>query len=243
MKGVKGEIDQRPRRFYSSVGAEPSAGGWSVRLDGRPILTPERRELILPSQPLAAAVAAEWDGQEDRIDLQSMFATRLANVALDRTPGAREQLAAEAARYAQTDLLCHLAEAPMALRDRQEAAFAPLRAWAGDTLGVRLIPVLGLMPGDQPEASLERVRAHAAGLDDFRLTGLIYAVGLFGSAILGLATERGRTHALEAHDLAWLDETFQASQWGEDDLARLRRERSRSEAQAIGVWFSALGSV
>lgn len=242
MKGVKGEIDQRPRRFYAQASAERLETGWAVRLDGRTILTPQRRELMAPNGDLARAIADEWDRQEERIDLQSMFATRMANVAIDRTPETRDELAEEASRYAQTDLLCHLADAPVELRARQEAAFTPLRDWAGEALGVRLTPVVGLMPGDQPAASIAAARAHALSLEDFRLTGLIYAIGLFGSAILGLALERGRLLALEAHDISWIDETFQASLWGEDELSRLRRERARAEAAALDAWFSALNS-
>ncbi len=242
MKGVKGEIDQRPRRFYRQASAEQTTDGFAVRLDGRTILTPLRRELIAPCGDLARAIADEWDRQEERIDLQSMFATRMANVAIDRTPETREELAAEASRYAGTDLLCHLADAPVELRARQDAAFTPLREWAGAALGVHLTPVVGLMPGDQPAASIAAARDHALSLEDFRLTGLVYAIGLFGSAILGLALERGRLRALEAHDMSWIDEAFQASLWGEDELSRLRRERARDEAAALDVWFAALSS-
>ena len=53
MKGVKGEIDQRPRRFYRQASAEQTTDGWAVRLDGRTILTPLRRELIAPCGDLS----------------------------------------------------------------------------------------------------------------------------------------------------------------------------------------------
>lgn len=238
-KGVKGEIDQRPRRFYETVAVSREATGWGVTLDGKALRTPEKNGLIFPTEALAAAIADEWRAQIERIDLQSMFNTRLANVAIDRTPVARAELAVEAARYAETDLVCHLAEAPAKLRERQEAAWGPLRAWA-EEFGVRLAPVTGILAARQPAASVEAMRGHAASLDDFRLTGLVHAVALFGSAVLGLAVERGRLSAADAFELSRIDEAFQASQWGEDAEAVRRTERTRAEARALDQWFGAL---
>src|SRR5262245_28027081 len=172
MVSPKGEIDNRPKRFYSDVSVVGEGGNWSVRLDGKPLRTPEKKTMVLPTEALANVIAEEWRAQTERIDLQSMFNTRLANVAIDRAPGARGDLGKEAARYAHTDLVCHLADNPAVLREKQEAAWAPLRAWAGLEMGLSLMPVQGIIAAVQPEESVEAVRRHATSLDDFRLTGL-----------------------------------------------------------------------
>ncbi len=239
MKGVKGEIDQRPVRFYKDVAVAPAGGKWAVTLDGRTLKTPAKLPLHLPSQKLADVIADEWRAQGERIDLQSMFNTRLVNVVIDRTPESRTELAVEAARYAETDLVCHLS-APGELRSRQETHWRPLRDWAAETLGVRLIAVEGILPAMQPAESIEAVRRHAAALDDFRLTGLVHAVALFGSAVIGLAVEQRRVTALEAHGISRVDEDYQESQWGQDAEAARRAERLQSEAAALDTWFQAL---
>lgn len=240
-KGVKGEIDQRPKRFYADVSIVGEGGNWSVRLDNKPLRTPEKKLLVLPTEALGNVIADEWRSQAERIDLLSMFNTRLANVALDRTPLHRGEMGREAARYAATDLVCHLAEAPAALCAQQEAAWTPLRDWAGQKLNVKLEAVQGVIACAQPEASVEAVRAHAAMLDDWRLTALLHAIALLGSAILGLAVERRRLTAVEAFDLSRIDETFQAAQWGEDPEAARAADRTRAEARALDLWFDALG--
>lgn len=243
-KGVKGEIDQRPRRFYADVSivgeGAPPRGQWSIQLDGKPLRTPEKKLLVLPTEALAKVVAGEWRAQDQRIDLQSMFNTRLANVVLDRTPGHRGEMGREAARYAATDLVCHLAEAPTALRERQEAAWAPLRVWAAQKLNVKLEAVQGVIASVQPQASIDAVRAHAATLDDWRLTALLHAVSLLGSAVLGLAVERRRITAAEAFEFSRIDEAFQAAQWGEDAEAARAADRTRAEARALDLWLDAL---
>ena len=128
MVSPKGEIDQRPRRFYTDVTVAPEGTGWGVNLDARPLRTPEKHLLVLPTEALANVIADEWRAQAERIDLLSMYNTRLANVVLDRAPLTRAGLADEASRYTHTDLVCHLADNPAALRVRQEAAWAVARA-------------------------------------------------------------------------------------------------------------------
>lgn len=240
-RGVKGEIDQRPKRFYAEVQVVGEGDSWAVQLDGRTPRTPGNKHLILPNQQLANVIAGEWRGQGERIDFQSMFNTRLAYMAIDRAPNARGELVRESARYAATDLVCHLADTPAALRARQDATWGPMRDWAGAELGVHLATVEGIIAIAQPEASIEAVRRHASGLDDFRLSALSHAVSLLGSAVLGLAVERRRISAAEAFEMSRLDEAYQAEKWGEDHEATIRTERTRAEARALDLWLDALG--
>jgi chaperone required for assembly of F1-ATPase len=229
-----------PKRFYKQASVSPCDGGYSVELDGRPIKTPAKATLTLPSEALAQAIAEEWGSQDETLDLQGMTLTRLANVALDRTPETREELAEELARYASTDVTCYLAETPTALRERQEAAWQPWRDWAGKELGIVLIPVVGLMASPQPPASLDAVRDYALGLDDFRLTALAWGCSLLGSAVLALAVERGALEAQSAFAASCVDETWQIEQWGEDEEAMAIRAAREKDAIALETWFEAL---
>lgn len=238
-KGVKGEIDQRPKRFYTDVAVVQDGPDWRITLDNRAIRTPGGKPLAVPSEALAGLIADEWRGQQERIDLHSMLVTRLAYGALDRTEDAWIAAADEAARFAGTDLVCYLADAPTKLQQRQHAVWSPLREWAASH-GVVLEAVVGIMPRAQPEASLAAMRAHAAALDRFRLAGLASAIPLFGSAVLGLAVERGRLSAVEAYELSRIDEAFQIEQWGEDAEAAARAALGRAQAAALDAWFAAL---
>lgn len=239
-KGVKGEIDQRPKRFYSLVEHARDDEGWVVTLDGRALRTAGGNRLQLPNEALAALVAEEWRRQEERIDLPSMFNTRRAYGITDRAPEMRAHLIEQAVRYAGTDLVCYLADRPPELRLRQEQAWGPLRAWAAEHHGVQLIAVSGIVPVEQSAEALEAMRQHAAALDDFRLDALSSAIPMLGSAVLGLAVERGRMSMEAALDLSRLDEIFQAEQWGEDGEAARRVENQRREARALDAWLAAL---
>lgn len=232
--------DPRPKRFYKVAAAERLGDAWTVALDTRTIKTPERNALALPTRGLAEAIAAEWDAQGAHIDLLSLHLTRLANVAIDRAPDTRDGLADELVRYCETDLLCHIAEEPEELVALEEGHWAPVRDWAADVLGVILVTTEGVRAAPQPDASLEAARDYALSLDDFRLTGLVFACALYGSALLAMAVCEGAVTAEEAFEMSVIDQTWQAARWGEDEEATVALEAKREEAKAVGRWFRGL---
>jgi chaperone required for assembly of F1-ATPase len=240
---MKLDKPRTPPRFYKAVDVVPLGDGFSVRLDGRGAKTPGGIALSVPVLGLAQLIANEWAAQDKTIDMAAMPATRLAFTALDRVAGARDAMAAEMARYAGSDLLCYLAEAPQVLAEREAAVWGPWLAWAEQTLGVKLLPSIGIAPVRQSPEALTRVEALAGAMEDFRLTGLTFAAGLYGSAVLAFAVERGALSGGEAYELSRLDEAFQEEQWGVDDQARIRTENQRLEAAMIERWFAALRDV
>ncbi len=229
------------RRFYAAATAEEMDAGFGVLLDGRSLRTPHKALFVAPTLALAEAIAAEWAAQTDVVRPQTMPLTRLANVAIDRTPGARDDMADMIAGYGETDLLCHRAQAPEALVARQAQAWDPPLAWAGDVLGAALVAVPGVIAAEQAPAALARIKALALGMNDFALTGLAHGVGLTGSAVLGLAIAHGAPPAGE--DLlkaAALDDLWSLETWGEDGELRARVQRLRGELQALEAWFVGL---
>lgn len=204
------------RRFWKAVAVVPEAGGYAVTLDGRPLRTPARAPMLLPSQALAEAVAAEWQAQEGRVQPGAMPFTRAANTAIDRVAAQAEAVADEIARFGETDLLCYRAGAPAALQARQAAAWDPLLAWAEAEHGARLVVAEGVMYVPQPAAGLAALRRAVGGYDAFAMTALHDLVALSGSLVIGLAAAAGREAAPRLWEIAHLDEAWQAEQWGED---------------------------
>ena len=230
----------QPKRFYKSATVSETDQGWGIDLDERSVKTPARAGLVLPSKALAEAIAGEWNAQGERIDIASMHLMRLANVAIDRVPETRSELADELARYCETDLTCHLAVEPEELVLREAAAWTPVRDWADQALGVSLVAVEGIVASPQPDASLEAARTHALALDDFRLIGLLFACGLYGSAVLAMAVEQGMVTAQDALIRARVDEIYQTQEWGEDDEAKARVALLEEQVKALDAWFATL---
>ncbi|WBU57633.1 ATP12 family chaperone protein [Paracoccus sediminicola] len=229
----------KARRFWKQADAEPAEGGFRVALDGRPVMTPGKQRLILPTAALAEAVAEEWDAQGDVIDPLSMPLTRAANSAIEKVTPQFDAVADMLAAYGGTDLLCYRAADPEELRARQEARWNPLLDWAETALGARLAVTQGVMPVAQDADALTRLRDRIGALDPFRLTGLHDLVTLPGSLILGLAVKEGRLSAAEAHELSRIDEEYQAEIWGRDEeadtAAANRREAMQQAARFLGL--------
>ena len=169
-----------------------------------------------------------------------MPATRLASTAIDRVSQTREPVADEIAAYAGSDALCYLAEHPTPLVTRQAQQWAPWREWAATELEVVLVCAEGIVHCPQDPAAIARVRDMALSLDDFALTGLATAVPLLGSAVLGLALQRGALSGEAAFDLSRLEEAFQEEQWGIDADNAERTALRRTEAMLLEQWFKAL---
>lgn len=215
MSKAKAENRELPRRFYERADAAPGEGGWRIQLDGRAIKTPARRELVLPAQGLASAVAQEWADQGERIDPFQMPLTRLAHVALDRMGEARNAAAQEIANFASTDLLSHRSDNSR-LAERQAQIWDPYLAWAHSALDAPLKAAVTIAPLAQPEASLEALKARALALDEFRLTGVVSAAPILTSAVLAFALLEEEADGEAVWAASRLEEDFQAEAWGED---------------------------
>ncbi|SFJ50594.1 ATP12 family chaperone protein [Jannaschia pohangensis] len=216
----------KARRFWTAATTEDVDGGHAVRLDGRPVRTPLKTELIVPSRALAQAIALEWDAQEEVIRPASMPLTRAANSTLDKVRPQREAVIADLAGYGGTDLLCYRASAPESLVMRQNAEWDPLIDWAATALGARLVVTTGVIPVEQPKAATDALRARVDALSNWEVTALSEFVTLSGSLVLALAVMEGRP-AADIWPLSRLDEDWQAEQWGhdEDEAARIAIKR------------------
>lgn len=207
------------KRFWTTAVAEAGEGGWRIALDGRPVRTPARAMLVVPTAALADAIAGEWQAAPDEVDPRAMPLTGLANAAIDRVAPDSATFAAGLAAYGASDLLCYRADHPAALTARQAAAWDPWLDWAATTHGARLVPTTGIMPRAQAAEALAALAAAVTAFGPFHLAALSPLVTTTGSLILGLAALVGAAEPEALWAAATIDERWQAEQWGEDDEA------------------------
>lgn len=207
------------RRFWTTAGAVPVQGGYTVHLDGRPVRTPLKAPLVVPTLGLAEAVAAEWQAQEGTVKPETMPFTRTANSAIDKVATQKAEVVEMLAAYGDSDLLCYRAEGPADLVARQVAGWDPLLGWAAKALGAPLTATAGVIHIEQPAESLEALEAKVSALTPFQLSAFHDLVAISGSLVLALAVTHGRLSAEEAWSLSRIDEDWQISLWGEDEEA------------------------
>lgn len=219
----------KAKRFWQAAGVAETDGGYTVQLDGRPVKTPARAALIVPTRALAGAIAAEWDAQSEQIDPGSMPVTRSANAAIDKVTHQHAEVAGLIAAYGDSDHICYRAESPDDLVRRQAEGWDPLLDWAAAEFGGRLIPVQGVMHAAQPRDVLAPMSAAVHALDPFALTALHDLVSLSGSLVIGLAAIHGQAEPPRLWALSRIDEIWQAELWGADDEAEAMAAKKESD--------------
>lgn len=224
------------RRFWKEVTVE----GGEVALDGKPVRTPGRVPLKLPTPQLAEAVAQEWRAVGETIDPRAMPLTGLANAAIDRVAVAREAFAEGLAAFGESDLLYYRAETPLPLVERQAAAWDPLLDWARRRYDVHFEVVTGVMHRAQPEATVARLREAVLAIEPFRLAGLSPLVTISGSLVAPLALLEGAADAETVWHAARIDDDWQVEQWGEDSIATEAAQARRAEFDAAVRFLSLL---
>ncbi|HEY7580861.1 MAG TPA: ATP12 family protein [Acetobacteraceae bacterium] len=215
------------RRFWEIVEVKPVEAGYAILLDGRPMHLPGGAVLRVDAEPLACAIAEEWQVAGGAKGGEMSFAdtplTRLAGTAQQRIARDPAPTVDAIARYAETDLLCYRAEQPEQLVARQAREWQPWLDWVARNYNAPLRVGTGIAFVKQHRGSVAALRNAVAELDVAALTALGIAVPALGSLVLGLALAERRLDAASAHALGALDELFQAEAWGEDAEAAARR--------------------
>lgn len=225
------------KRFWTHVTLDSDD---AVQLDGKPVRTPGRAPLALPTRALAEAVAGEWQAVAGEIDPRAMPLTGLANAAIDRVAPDPATFAAGLARYAESDLLCYRAVSPDMLVARQAALWDPLLDWACQRYDVHFAVTSGIVHVAQPPATLARLGEAVAARGAFALAALSPVVTIGGSLVAALALAEGAATPQAVWDAVTLDEAFQAEQWGRDPLAQAGIAARRRDFEA-GVRLLFLG--
>jgi chaperone required for assembly of F1-ATPase len=211
--------DWAPKRFWQKADVVPEGDQFAIALDGRPVNTPSRRRLMVPTQPMAMRIAAEWEAQVEKVEPTTMPWTRSANSAVDKVPDQRSEVETHLMGYADTDLLSYRAEGPEELIMRQAAGWDPVLSWVEAKFGVRLVTTPGVMPVKQDPSHINRLAGYMAPMSHFALTGFHDLVTLSGSYILAVAVAENELESEAGWTLSRIDEQWQIDQWGTDDEA------------------------
>ena len=210
------------KRFYTRARTKSVDGGFAIVLDDKPVRTPSRHALAAPSQEIAAAIAAEWDAQQDVINPMTMPMTRLANSVIDGVVGQVDPVLEDIAKYFGSDLLFYRAGHPDALVALEAAHWDPVLLWAAETLGAHFILAEGIVHVRQPDQAVAAARA-ALPSDPWAAAALHMVTTLTGSALLALALMRRRLTPDEVWAAAHVDEDWNSKQWGIDEEVAARR--------------------
>jgi len=221
-----------PKRFYKVAAVQPVGDGFAVGLDGRVPKTPGMKQVVVPAEEIAQALAIEWSAQGDFIDPQTMPLVRLVNSAIEAGEETMPALRDEIVKYAGNDLLLYRADTPEGLVSRQERFWDAALVALARHFDVAFQPTIGIVHQPQPHATLARL---AAALEDeplLTLAAMNAITSITGSGLLAIA----QRHALLDAEQTWLaahvDEDYNVELWGEVEEITTRRAKRRAEFDA-----------
>ncbi len=200
--------------------------GHRVLLDGRPLRTPAKRLLALPSAALAEALAGEWRAQGEIVQPQAMPLTRLASTAQDRMPGAARRRDRGGGR------LCRHRPPVLPRRSTRSTwssassrVWQPLLEWAASVYGARLsADHLAAAGGAARRRHPRPARGGRAASPTGRWSACTRRPPRSARWSSASRWPRGRIDAEQALAASLLDELFEIERWGQDAETERRHD-------------------
>lgn len=233
------------KRFYTLVSTDKTPNGFRILLDGRPVKTAAKVDLLIPNQIIADAVMTEWSGQENKIVPNTMPLTQILNTKIDRISKDRAVITSYVLKYFDTDLLCYRADFPPALAQKQQDLWQPWLDWFETQYGVVMKTSTGIT------ALRQDTRAHAAvqkdinALSDAQFTILQLVASLAGSLVLALAFVHGKASPQDIMNAAFLEEHFKdgiynAEKYGRDPMQEKQQKSALRDLDAAAFFLKNL---
>lgn len=186
---------------------------YGITLDGRILKTPAKKELRLPSQALAIAIAAEWECQRGRIDTELMPLMSIAATALDQ-PQHRSVVIQTMLSFLPSDpAVCRL-EPDGNLSVKQSNAFDPILSWVQSSIGAKLEPTHSIFGAKISEEDLATFREYLETFDQWELASAEQLAASCKSLCLAIAAVRGNFSIKQVLETARVEEDHQIEEWG-----------------------------
>ncbi|WP_298336861.1 ATP12 family protein [uncultured Erythrobacter sp.] len=213
------------KRFYKKVSVNEVESGWQITLDTRAIKTVKGTPQVVPTKALADALAAEWAGQGEKIDPQTMPLRDMADYAIDMVSPDPGALIDKTVAYGDTDTLLYRADPDEPLFARQQEVWEPIVSAFETRHRVEFVRISGIIHHPQSEKTLTQLRKVLGGHSSFALASIEMMTHLAASLITGLSSAQRDADALALWQAASLEEEWQAEEWGRDEEAEERREK------------------
>jgi len=210
------------KRFYKDVSlVDAGQRNYEILLDSKKLKTPGGSVFSVDSEPLALAVAHEWESQKDSVILSQMHLTGLCNTAIDNpTQATKYELVEDILKFIETDTILYFADEQDKLYERQRNEWLPIIKWFSERHQVSISPTSSILsiPTESLEAK-EIIRRHLLSYNFEAVHGFTFGVDAIKSILLMCAVVDKRITVEEAVRLSRLEVDFQVEHWGNVEWA------------------------
>ena len=229
----------KAKKFWKKIVLDKKNDSGVILLDGVELKSPNGKSLNLP-KIISEKVYLEWKSVADEINPQLMPFYSYSVTAVDRILTQKDYVASQLENIFKMDLLCYRSGNDNKLKYLQDTRWQPIMDWLERKFGSKMLVNYDLMPRNQNEDELNKSFKFIESLDHFSLAAFHHIVSITGSFILGLAYYFNKCDADKLFKLAFIEELYQIKKWGDDDLAKERREKIFLELKEACMFINCL---
>jgi len=213
------------KKFWDKVSIKKiSSDSFCIMLDNRILKTPLKRELVLPNLNLAQEIVKEWDQDSKNINADLMIFYGLISTSLDKIIDNKNVYINDILDYIDTDLICYRAENPKELVELQKNKWDPIILLLEKYIGTKVQVFQGVLPKKQHTTVHYRLNNLINRFDIFEISALHRITNITGSIFLSLSVLKKDISKNEMFELSFLDELWQAENWGFDEETSQKRK-------------------
>lgn len=213
-------------------------GKYEITLDHKKLKTPKGEILQVDSEPLALALATEWDSQRGSINISSMHLTSLVNTSIDNPNHlSKLDLVNHMLDYLPTDTVLFQSGEEDALYGVQTKEWDPLIQWFNERYSVDMAKNRDIQPVTVSSEIRMNIGKYLMSYNEPSLHAFVFAVDTLKSVMLSFACIDRLVTVEKAVLLSRLEEEFQSGYWGRVEWAHDSAQLELQARLAAAVLF------
>lgn len=213
-------------------------GKYEITLDHRKLKTPKGQLLQVESEPLAIALATEWDNQKETVNRSGMHLTSLVNTSIDNPNHlSKLDLVNYMLDYLPTDTVLYQSGDEDALYGVQSKEWDPIIEWFNERYSVDMTKNRDIQPVTVSKEIRMNIGKYLMSYNEPSLHAFVFAVDTLKSVILSFACIDRFVSVEKAVLLARLEEEFQSGYWGRVEWAHDSAQQELQARLAAAVLF------
>ena len=222
------------KKFWKKIEIRQSSSKkFHLLLDNKKLTTPMKKELVLPSEILVNEVLREWDQNSDNINIDDLVFYGVLSTAIDKVNIEKDAYVNDIIDFIDTDLICYRAESPNDLIALQNKSWNPILLLIEKYIDVKIKVFKGIMPSNQDQKVHTEIKKLISNLSDVQISVLHRITNLIGSIFLSLCILKKDLLKEDAFECSFLDELWQAKNWGHEEDALIKRNKIRLELNRL----------
>lgn len=204
------------KRFYKNVNIiKTDSDSYEIVLDKRKLKTPKGKPFYVNNELLASMIAAEWEGQKEKIQLNQMQLTTLANTVIDNPSNLDKEAQAERlVHFLEGDTLCFRMPEPEELLKLQVTKWDPVVHWFANYFSCSVPVTQNVTLPEINEVTRNTLSKYFNSFNIWSLTGITFAAENLKSIMLTCAVINRQLSVEDAIHLSRIEENYQADKWG-----------------------------